>query len=252
LNPRKPRIRAWPRAGSRRQLAHPFHPKQAATLVKEPRSDFELSRPRSPRKAGGTAKMRRTDAVQSTFSKTGTRRSRIYRAERVSSTVRWVTRFHDAHPLRPACSTAPSGVLFRIRGTECVTSGTSSPAAPRDALRIRREPRRATSLDRFRRAPRERPELRRSEMPSAAREPEGPLQTPTGFRPRTCAQRRFTRHGLRRFELSSIFAPQPQPRSEGRSRRCLTTSANHVKAGHTPRTFRNPAPPALFTQSGRA
>jgi hypothetical protein len=37
-----------------------------------------------------------------------------YRTLRVASTARWVTRFHGAHPLRPASSVAPFGVLGRI------------------------------------------------------------------------------------------------------------------------------------------
>jgi len=92
--------------------------------------------------------MRRTDAVQSTFSKTDALPSRDDRAlSHLESPMD--TRFHDAHPLRPANSAMPLGILFRVDVVECVASDGSSPAAPRDALRNRREPRRATSLDRF-------------------------------------------------------------------------------------------------------
>jgi hypothetical protein len=61
------------------------------------------------------------------------------------------TRFHGAHPLRPAISVMPPGIFLRANLQERGASDSSSPAAPRDALRNRREPRRATSLDRFHR-----------------------------------------------------------------------------------------------------
>jgi len=137
--------------------------------------------------------------VQSTFSKTSTRLSRDYRARRVSSAARWVARFHGAHPLRPATST--------YRSAFSSDSGTASagPLAPRHrppraTPSYRREPRRATSLDRFHSRRVKRPELPRSEMPSIVREPEGPLR-PRRLSPRDSSQRRFTRRGLRHFGL---------------------------------------------------
>jgi hypothetical protein len=55
-------------------LAHPFHPHPtAAARQSHLDRDFRLSRPHTPRRAVRTAKMRLTDAMQSTFSKTGTR-----------------------------------------------------------------------------------------------------------------------------------------------------------------------------------
>jgi hypothetical protein len=111
---------------------------------------------------------------------------------------------------------------------------------------FRREPRRATSLDRFRTMPRERPVLPRSEIPSMVREPEGPEKPPTGLRLGNLSQCRFTRHGLRHFGLSSMPSPQPQPRGENRARPCLTTSATTAKAGHISQTFENLAPTRTF------
>jgi hypothetical protein len=98
----------------------------------------------------------------------------------------------------------------------------------------------------FPREPRERPELSQSEIPSMAREPEGPEKPPNGLRLGDPSQRRFTRHGLRHFGLSSVPSPQPQPRGENRARPCLTTSATTAKTGHIPQTFENLAPNRTF------
>jgi hypothetical protein len=55
---------------------------------------------------------------------------------RVSSNRPMGVCFHDTRPLRPANPTAPFGVFFRVRCDQRMTSGSSSPAAPRDALRF--------------------------------------------------------------------------------------------------------------------
>jgi hypothetical protein len=81
--------------------------------------------------------MRLANAVQSTFSKTGTRAPRLGSGLTRVSLNRPMGIVLSRHaPASAYDSTAPFGVLFRIRCARRTTSGSSSPAAPRDALRF--------------------------------------------------------------------------------------------------------------------
>lgn len=74
---------------------------------------------------------------------------RVMTELRVTSKTRWIRVFTTRTRFGPRFPPAPLGILLRDDWVERVASDSSSPAAPRDALRNRREPRRATSLDRF-------------------------------------------------------------------------------------------------------
>jgi hypothetical protein len=74
--------------------------------------------------------------MQSTFSKTSTRHSRDYQARPSFLGCLMGGALSRRAPASTCNLDAPFGILFRFRHSECGASGTSSPAAPRDALRI--------------------------------------------------------------------------------------------------------------------
>jgi len=162
--------------------------------------DFRLSRKRSrPERRTRTAKMRQQTPCNPHFQRPapdirGT--TGLVEFPRLPDGWRAFTartRF-GLQPRRTVRRSLPISVQ-RVRGLWHLVTGRPARCPP-----CRREPRRATSLDRFYSRRVKRPELPRSKIPSIVREPEGPLR-PRRLSPRDRSQRRFTRRGLRHFGL---------------------------------------------------
>jgi hypothetical protein len=241
-----------PRAVSRKNLAHPFHLlPTAATRRSDLGRDFGLSRSRAPkgRQNGQDAsRKRRTIHI---FKDRHQAIALAFGLNRVSST-RPKGYVLSRHAPASACELDRTVRRFLPNSVRSMHDLWQLVAGrPARCPPFRREPRRATSLGRFHRVPRERPELPRSEIPSIAREPEGPKKAPIGLRLGDFSQCRFTRHGFCHFGLSSMPSTQPQPRGENPARPCLTTSATTAKAGHISQTFETSHQIALFMREGR-
>ena len=157
-------------------LAHPFHPHPTAAARQScPGRDFRLSRPQTPRRASqndqDASHRRRAIHIFKDRHPSSRGASGLIRV----SLNRPMGNVLSRHAPTSACnSSAPFGVFLRVRCDPVHDLWQLVAGRPARRPPFRREPRRATSLDRLRPAPRERAELPRSEIPSIAREPEGP------------------------------------------------------------------------------
>jgi hypothetical protein len=149
--PGKPGIQVRPRVFSRRNLAHPFHRRPTAAarqsyLGRDLRLSRSCTRPKG--RAVRTAEMRLANAVQSTFSKTGTRATRLGSGLTRVSLNRPMGNVHSRHAPASAYEldrTVRRSLPNQVRPMHDLWQLVAGRPARRPPFR--REPRRATSLD---------------------------------------------------------------------------------------------------------